>query len=118
MNTAVKSHFRASNNAAIKTREVRQKISSQWGSLNVHLQGISRQNVFFQPTTRMMSCEGTCDVRCVVARVRVRAKYIMKSVRDVGACSSFLGVRCATVLLQTFGTKLPENAILERLIPF
>ena len=35
MNTAVKSHFRASNNAAIKTREVRQKISSQWGSLDV-----------------------------------------------------------------------------------
>ena len=77
MNTAVKSHFRASNNAAIKTREVRQKISSQWGSLNVLLQGISRQNVFFQPTTRMMSCEGACvhaHVRCAVARVRVRAK--------------------------------------------
>ena len=76
MNTAVKSHFRASNNAAIKTREVRQKISSQWGSLNVHLQGITRQNVFFQPTTRMMSCEGACahaHVRCAVARVRTKS---------------------------------------------
>ena len=51
MNTAVKSNFRAGNNAAIKTREVRQKISSQWGSLNVHLQGIPGQ-FFFQPTTK------------------------------------------------------------------
>jgi hypothetical protein len=39
---AVKSHFRTSNNVAIKTREVRQKISSQWGSLNVHLRVSSR----------------------------------------------------------------------------
>ena len=31
---------------------------------------------------------------------------------------SFLGVRCATILLHTFGTKLPENAILEHPIPF
>ena len=47
---------------------------------------------------------------------KVRVKSILKSVRDVRACGSFLGVRCATLLLHTFGTKLPENAILERLI--
>ena len=40
---------------------------------------------FFQA----MSCEGACahaHVRCAVARVRVRAKSILKSVRDVRAC--------------------------------
>ena len=61
-----------------------------------------------------MSCEGACahaHVRCAVARVRVRVKSILKSVRDVRLCGSFLGVRCATLLLHTFGTKLPENAI-------
>ena len=39
-----------------------------------------------------MSCEGACEhahVRCAVARVRVRAKSILKSVRDVRACGSF-----------------------------
>ena len=46
----------------------------------------------------------------------MRAKSILKSVRDVRACGSFLAVRCVTLLLHTFGTKLPENAILERLI--
>ena len=43
-----------------------------------------------------MGCEGACahaHVRCVVAHVRVRAKSIQKSVRDVRACGSFLGVR-------------------------
>ena len=57
-----------------------------------------------------MSSEGACvhaHVRCVVARVRVRAKSILKSVRDVRACGSFLGVPCATVFFHTFGTKLP-----------
>ena len=29
------------------------------------------------------------------------------------ASGFFLGVRCATILLHTFGTKLPENTILE-----
>ena len=43
----------------------------------------------------------------------MRANSILKSVRDVRVCGLFLGVRCATVLLHTFGTKLPENAILE-----
>ena len=96
MNTAVKSHFRASNNAAIKTREVRQKISSQWGSLNVHLQGITRQNVFFQPTTRMMICEGACahaHMRCAVARVR--AKRLLK----------YVCVRAGTFRLVTHHTR-------------
>ena len=62
-----------------------------------------------------MSCEGACahrHVPCAVARVHVRAKSILKSVRDVRACGSFLCVRCATLLLHTFGTKLPENVIL------
>ena len=66
-----------------------------------------------------MSCEGACAhayVRRAIARVR--AKSILKSVRDVRAHGSFLGVRCATILLHTFGTKLPENAILERPIRF
>ena len=61
-----------------------------------------------------MSCEGACahaHVRYVVAHVRVRAKSILKSVRDVCACGLFLGMRCTTLLLHTFGTKLPENAI-------
>ena len=68
-----------------------------------------------------MSCEGACahaHVRCAVAHVRVRAKFILKSVQNVRACGSFLGVQCATVLLHNFGTKLPENAILEHPIPF
>ena len=47
-------------------------------------------------------------VRCAVACVR--AKSILKSVRDVRVCSSFSGVRRATVLLHTFRTKLPETA--------
>ena len=66
-----------------------------------------------------MSCEGACahaHVQCAVARVR--AKSILKSVQDVRACGSFLGVRCATVFLHTFGTILPENTILERPIQF
>ena len=39
-----------------------------------------------------MSCEGACahaHVRCAVARVRVRAKSILESVRDVRACGPF-----------------------------
>ena len=55
-----------------------------------------------------MSCEGACahaHVRCAVARVRVRAKSILKSVRDVRACGSFLGVRSAIALLHTFWNK-------------
>ena len=65
-----------------------------------------------------MGCKGACahaHMRCAVARVR--AKSILKSVRDVRACGSFLNVRCATLLLHTFGTKLQENAILEHPIP-
>ena len=60
-----------------------------------------------------MSCEGACahaHVRCLVERVRVRAKSILESVRDVCACGPFLGVRCAITLLHTFWDKLPENA--------
>ena len=53
-----------------------------------------------------MSCEGACahaHVRCAVAHVRVRAKSILKSVRDVRACGSFLGVRCAITFCTLFG---------------
>ena len=42
-----------------------------------------------------MSSEGVCahaHVRCAVAHVCVRAKSILKSVRDVRACGSFFGV--------------------------
>ena len=85
---------------------------------------ISLKEIFFLPKVRLlqqspkiykckgflqgMSCEGACahaHVRCAVARVR--AKSILKSVWDVRACGSFLGVRCATVFFHTFGTKLP-----------
>ena len=55
-----------------------------------------------------MSCEGACahaHVRCAVAHVRVRAKSILKSVRDVRACGSFSVVRCAITLLHTFCLK-------------
>ena len=55
-----------------------------------------------------MSCEGACahaHVRCVVTRARLRAKSILESVRDVRACGSFLGVRCAIALLHTFWNK-------------
>ena len=75
-----------------------------------------------------MSCEGACahaHVRCAVARVRVRAKSILKSVRDVRACGSFSGVRCATALLHTFRNKIARKmllfvlkTILEHSIPF
>ena len=88
MNTAVKSHFRASNNAAIKTREVRQKISSQWGSLNVHLQVISRQNVIFSThyyNDELQRCvrAPTRAMRCAVASMHVRAKRPPKYVCEV-----------------------------------
>ena len=58
-----------------------------------------------------MSCEGACahaHVRCAVARVRVRAKSNLESVRDVRACglfwacdvrSHFLGQTCQKMLL-------------------
>ena len=47
------------------------------------------------PKLQGMSCEGACahaHVRYAGAGVRVRAKSILKSVRDVRACGSFLGV--------------------------
>ena len=53
-----------------------------------------------------MSCEGACahaHVRCAVARVR--AKSILKSVRDVRACD----VRSHFCTL--FGTKRTKNGI-------
>ena len=43
-----------------------------------------------------MGCEGACThahVRCAVARVRVRAKSILKRVCDVRACGTFLGTK-------------------------
>ena len=48
-------------------------------------------------------------MRCAVARVRVRAKSILKSVQDVRACGSFLGVRCAITLLHTFWNKTDKK---------
>ena len=59
-----------------------------------------------------MSCEGACvhaHVRCAVARVRVRAKSILESVRDVRACGPFFDVGCATALLHTFAHFLGQN---------
>ena len=59
-----------------------------------------------------MGCEGACahvHVQCAVARVRVRAKSILESVRDVRACGPFLGVRCAIALLHTFAHFLGQN---------
>ena len=59
-----------------------------------------------------MSCEGACahgHVPCAVARVHVRAKSILKSVRNVRACSLFLCVRCAIPLLHTFSNKIARN---------
>ena len=59
-----------------------------------------------------MSCEGACahaHVRCVVALVCVCAKSILKSVRDVCACGSFFGVRCAIALLHTFWNKIDRK---------
>ena len=56
-----------------------------------------------------MSCEGACahaHVRSAVARVRVRAKSILESVRDVRACGPLLGVRCAITLLHIFWDKI------------
>ena len=64
------------------------------------------------PKMQAMSCEGACvhaHVRCAVPRVRVRAKSIMESVRDVCACGPFLGVRCATALLHTFSDKITRK---------
>ena len=49
-----------------------------------------------------MSCEGACaqaHMRCAIARVRVRAKSFLKSVRVVRACGPFMGVRCASTHL-------------------
>ena len=68
----------------------------------------------FQPNMQGLSCEGACahaSVRCAVARMRVRAKSILKSVRDVRACGSLSGVRCAMALCTLFGTKRKENGI-------
>ena len=59
-----------------------------------------------------MGCEGACahvHVQCAVARVRVRAKSILKSVWDVRVCGSFLGVRCAIALLHTFWNKIDRK---------
>ena len=51
-------------------------------------------NFKFQGLTKSqgMSCEGACayaHVRCAVAPVRVRAKFILESVRVVRACGPF-----------------------------
>ena len=57
-----------------------------------------------------MSCEGAyahAHVRCAVACVR--AKSILKSVRDVRARGSFSGVRCAITLLHTFWNKTDKK---------
>ena len=59
-----------------------------------------------------MSCEGACaqaHMRCAVARVRVRAKSILESVRDVRACGPFMGVRCEIALLHLFAQFLRQN---------
>ena len=75
---------------------------------SVHLNSYNELNKI----TQGMSCEGVCahaQVRCAVARVRVRAKSILKSVRDVRACGSFLSVRSAITLLHTFWNKTDKK---------
>ena len=47
----------------------------------------------------------------------MRAKSILKSVRDVRACGSFLGVGCATALLHTFQDKMTRFHVLEHPFP-
>jgi hypothetical protein len=57
-----------------------------------------------------MSCEGACahtHVRCAVTRVR--AKSILKSVRDVRACGLFSSARCAITLLHTIWNKMDRK---------
>ena len=57
-----------------------------------------------------MSCKGACvhaHVRCAVAHVCVRPKSFLERVGDVRACGLFLGMRCVTLFLLTFGTNLP-----------
>jgi hypothetical protein len=61
--------------------------------------------------TQGMGCEGACahaDVRCAVARVRVRAKSIFKSVCDVRVCGSFL---------HTFAHFLEQNGQKKLFLP-
>ena len=61
-----------------------------------------------------MSCEGACahaHVGCEVARVRVRAKSILKSVRDVRACGFLWACDVRPHFCTLFGTKLTEIGI-------
>ena len=59
-----------------------------------------------------MSCEGACahlHVRFAVARVRVRAKSILESVRDVRACGPFFDVRCAVARVRVRAKSILES---------
>ena len=46
-----------------------------------------------------------------VAKVRVHAKFILKSVCNVRACGSFSGMRCAITLLHTLRNKMAQKKL-------
>ena len=69
-----------------------------------HWNVITQQLMMNLPRYELRRC-----VRCAVAHMRMRAKSILKSVRDVRACGSFLGVRCAIALLHTFCDKIARK---------
>ena len=52
-----------------------------------------------------MGCEGAN------AHVRVRAKCILKCVRDVHACGPFWGLRCAITLSTLFFQQTDQNLL-------
>ena len=57
-----------------------------------------------------MSCEGArAHAQMQYGGAHVRAKFILKSVRDVRACRSLSGVRCAIALLHTFWNKIDRK---------
>ena len=73
---------------------------------------LRKHNLDTVPDIQSMSCEGACahaHVQCAVAGVCVRAKSILKSVRNVRACGPFLCVRCEIPLLHTFWNKIARN---------
>jgi len=65
--------------------------------LKINFCGLLRKSEHYHELQRIsnkqdVSCEGACGhahVRCAVARVRVRAKRLLKYVCDVRACGHF-----------------------------
>ena len=70
----------------------RPNIKVSFDLYNVKLKFCNLNIIEKKNTLSYMSCEGACahaNVRCAVARVRVRAKSILESVGDVRACGPF-----------------------------